>query len=124
MVHPYIINTLNALVLLIAGLILYFTNPAKPPTALVAPFFGVLLLACTYHLRKHNRFVFNTVSALTLLAGLLMIWQIDPDGFEWNLHYILLLFMAFSCFVAVAFYVGTFVQERRMRNNRIYKEDL
>jgi 4-hydroxybenzoate polyprenyltransferase len=124
MVHPYLINTLNALVLLIAGLILYFTHPARPPMALLAPFLGILLLACTYHLRKHNRFVFNTVSALTLLAGLLMIWQIEPEGFVWSLQHVLLLLMGLSSFVAVAFYVGTFVQERRMRNNSIYKDDL
>ncbi|ARS37763.1 hypothetical protein CA264_07230 [Pontibacter actiniarum] len=124
MVHPYIVNTINALVLLIAGLVNYFANPAKPPTALVVPFIGLLLLACTYHLRKHNRFVFNTVTALTLLVGSLVIWQIDPEVFEWNRHYILLLVMGISCFAAVAFYVGSFVRERRMGNNSIYKDDL
>ncbi|WP_266205410.1 hypothetical protein [Pontibacter kalidii] len=124
MVHPYLINTLNALVLIVAGLILYFTHPARPPMALLAPFLGILLLACTYHLRKHNRFVFNTVTALTLLAGLLMIWQIEPESFEWNLYHVLLLLMGLSSFASVAFYVGSFVQERRMRNNSIYKDDL
>ncbi len=92
--------------------------------ALLAPFLGILLLACTYHLRKHNRFVFNTVTALTLLAGLLMIWQIEPESFEWNLYHVLLLLMGLSSFASVAFYVGSFVQERRMRNNSIYKDDL
>ncbi|GAB3539067.1 hypothetical protein GCM10027443_35200 [Pontibacter brevis] len=124
MVHPYIINTINALVLIIAGLIGYFANPAKPPTALIAPFFGLLLLACTYHLRKHNRFVFHTVSALTLLVGLLVVMRVDPDTFEWNRRNILLLIMGLSCLVAVCFYVGTFIRERRMRNNTIYKDDL
>ena len=124
MAHPYIINTLNALVLILAGLILYFSDPAKPPSALLAPFFGILLLACTYHLRKHNRFVFHTVSALTLLAGMLIIWQIEPEAFGWDLHHALLFVMALCCFVSVAFYVGSFVQERRQRNNRIYKDDL
>ena len=124
MVHPYIINTLNAAVLIIAGFIIYFTNPAKPPTALIAPFFGVLLLAATYHLRKHNRFVAHTVTALTLLAGIIVIAQINPDSFDWNLRNVLLLLMTFSCFIAVAFYVGTFVRERRLRNDTIYKDDL
>lgn len=124
MVHPYIINTINALVLITAGLIGYFANPAKPPTALIAPFFGILLLACTYHLRKHNRFVFHTVSALTLLVGFLVIMRIDPAAFEWNRRNILLVIMGLSCFVSVVFYVGTFIRERRMRNNTIYKDDL
>lgn len=124
MVHPYIINTLNALVLITAGLILYFSDAAKPAGTLAVPSLGILLLACTYHLRQHNRFVFHTVSALTLLTGLLLLWHIDPEVFTWNLHYVLLLLMALCCFVAMAFYVGTFVQERRVRNNRIYKDDL
>lgn len=124
MVHPYVVNFLNALVLITAGLILYFHDPARPPSALMATFFGVLLLACTYHLRKHNRFVSHTVTALTLLTGLLMLWQIDPELFSWNLHYTLLLLMALCCFIAAAFYVGSFIQERRLRNNSIYKDDL
>lgn len=124
MVHPYIINTVNALVLIVAGLIGYFANPAKPPTALIAPFFGLLLLACTYHLRKHNRFVFHTVTALTLLVGLLVVMRIEMDMFEWNRRNILLVVMGLSCFIAAVVYVGTFIKERRLRNNTIYKDDL
>ncbi|WP_161887967.1 hypothetical protein [Pontibacter russatus] len=124
MVHPYIINTVNAAVLLVAGLIVYFTNPAKPPTALIAPLFGLLLLACTYHLRRHNRFVLHTVTALTLLAGLLVAWRIDPEAFSWSGRSMLLVLMGLSCLVATGFYVGTFVRERRLRNNTIFKDDL
>ena len=124
MVHPYIINTINAIVLLVAGLIVYFANPAKPPTALIAPLFGLLLLACTYHLRRHNRFVFHTVTALTLLVGLLVVWRIDPETFDWSGRSMLLVLMGLSCLVATAFYVGTFIRERRLRNNTIFKDDL
>jgi peptidoglycan/LPS O-acetylase OafA/YrhL len=124
MVHPYIINTVNAIILISIGLIGYFANPAKPPTALMAPFFGILLLACTYHLRKHNRFVFHTVTALTLLVGVLVFARINPDTFTWEVSNILLLLMGVSCFIAVAFYVFTFVRERRLGNNTVYKDDL
>ncbi|MHA6247990.1 hypothetical protein ACXYMU_08655 [Pontibacter sp. CAU 1760] len=124
MVHPYLINTLNALVLIIAGLVVYFTNPAKPPTALIVPLVGLLLLACTYHLRKHNRFVFNTVTALTLLVGFMIVWLLNLNTFSWNLRHLLLVAMAASCFLAVVVYVGTFIRERRLRDNRIYKDDL
>ena len=124
MVHPYIINTINALVLLAAGLTGYFANPAKPPTALIAPLFGLLLLACTYHLRRHNRFVFHTVTALTLLVGMLVVWRIDPEAFAWSRRDNLLLLMGLSCFVAVSFYIGTFIRERRLKNNTIFKDDL
>jgi putative effector of murein hydrolase len=124
MVHPYIINSINAIVLIAAGLAAYLLNPAKPPTDLIIPFIGVLLLACTYHLRKHNRFVFNTVTALTLLVGFLLIWRIKPEEFVWDAQHILLLLMSLSCFIAVVFYVSTFIKERRLRNNTIYKDDL
>jgi 4-hydroxybenzoate polyprenyltransferase len=124
MVHPYIINTINAIVLVAAGLAAYFLNPAKPTTYLIIPFVGALLLSCTYHLRKHNRFVFNTVTALTLLIGFLLIWRIEPEVFVWDPQHILLLLMSLSCFIAVVFYVSTFVKERRLRNNTIYKDDL
>lgn len=124
MVHPYLINTLNALVLIVAGLVVYFLNPAKPPTALIAPLVGLLLLACTYHLRKHNRFVFNTVTALTLLVGFMIVWLLNLNTFSWNLRYLLLVAMAASCFLAVVVYVGTFIRERRLRDNQIYKDDL
>ncbi|WP_299821444.1 hypothetical protein [uncultured Pontibacter sp.] len=124
MIHPYIINTVNALLLITLGLIAYFANPSKPPTALMVPFFGLLLLACTYHLRKHNRFVFHTVTALTLLVGVLVFARINLDAFSWTLRNIMLLLMGLSCFGAVAFYVFTFVRERRLKDNTTYKDDL
>jgi uncharacterized membrane protein (UPF0136 family) len=124
MVHPYIVNTITAIILIVAGLIGYFANPAKPPTALIAPAFGILLLACTHHLRKHNRFVFHTVTALTLLVGVLTLMRIDINNFVWDRRHILLLLMGVSCLGAVIIYVGTFVRERRLGNNSIYKDDL
>ncbi|MBD1395931.1 hypothetical protein H9Q13_02035 [Pontibacter sp. JH31] len=124
MMHPYIINTINATVLVVAGLAGYFLLPSRPVIALLAPAFGVLLLACTYHLRRHNRFVFHTVTALTLLAGFALILRINPDTFEWDSKHILVLVMGASCFLAVLAYVASFLRERRLGNNTIYKEDL
>ncbi|PVY40203.1 hypothetical protein [Pontibacter virosus] len=124
MVHPYIANSINALVLILAGLAAYFLSPSRPLLALLAPMFGILLLATTYHLKRHNRFVFHTVSALTLLAGFLLILRIDPNTFVWDGKHILILLMGISCFLAVFSYVASFLNERRLRNNTIYKDDL
>lgn len=124
MVHPYIVNSINAVILIISGVIGYFTYPAGLLTALATSILGVLLLACSYHLHKHNRFVFHTVTALTLLTGALIIWQIDPETFTWSLRNAMLLLSGLSCLIAVGFYVGTFIRERKLRNNSIYKEDL
>lgn len=124
MLHPYIVNSVNALILIVLGLIGYFISPGRPVTALIAPFFGILLLACTYHLRKHNRFVSHTVTSLTLLAAIVTLARINPETFAWDTRNVLLLLIGLSCAVAVAFYVATFVRERRLRNNTIYKDDL
>lgn len=124
MVHPYIANSINALVLILAGLAAYFLSPSRPLLALLAPMFGILLLATTYHLKRHNRFVFHTVSALTLMAGFLLILRIDPDTFVWDSKHVLILLMGVSCFLAVLSYVASFLRERRLRNNTIYKDDL
>jgi peptidoglycan/LPS O-acetylase OafA/YrhL len=124
MVHPYIANSINALVLIIAGVAAYFLSPSQPLMALLAPMLGILLLATTYHLKRHNRFVFHTVTALTLLAGFLLIVQIDPENFVWDARHVLILLMGISCFLAVFSYVASFLKERRLRNNTIYKDDL
>jgi hypothetical protein len=124
MVHPYVANTINAIVLIIAGIAAYFLLPTRPVLALAAPAFGILLLACTHHLRRHNRFVFHTVTALTLLAGFLLILRINPDTFVWDSKNTLILVMGMSCFLAVLSYVASYLRERRLGNNTIYKEDL
>ncbi|WP_242919527.1 hypothetical protein [Pontibacter liquoris] len=124
MVHPYKINALNGLLLILLGLVSYFVVADQPATALLPSAFGLLLLAGTYQLRKHNRFVFHTITSLTLLAGILLLLQTRSGSPEWTSYEILLLLMGVSCFLAAACFIGTFVQERRLRDNSIYKDDL
>lgn len=124
MLHPFIINSINATILIVAGLTVYFIQPARPLLALVAPGFGIMLLACTYHLRKHNRFVTHTVTALTLLAAIVVIMRLNAAGETWDTTHILLFVMGISCLVAVGVFIGTFMRERKLRNNTIYKDDL
>lgn len=124
MLHPYIINTINAVVLIVAGLVVYFIHPDSPLGYLIAPALGIMLLACTYHLRKHNRFVAHTVTALTLLAAVIVIMRLNATGENWDTMHFLLLLMGISCLLAVGVFIGSFIRERRLRNNAIYKEDL
>ena len=124
MVHPYVANSINALVIILAGITAYFLSPSRPSEALLAPLFGILLLAATYHLKRHNRFVLHTVTALTLLVGFVLMMRIDPDNFVWNVEHVLPLLMGISCFLAVFSYVASFLRERKLRNNTIYKDDL
>jgi len=123
MTHPYIINSINGLVLVITGFISYIVTPGQPVSALIIPIFGLLLLACTYHLRRHNRFVFHTITSLTLLAAILLILQVNAVS-SWSRKDSMFLLMGLSCFIAAAFYVGSFVRERRLRDKSVYKDDL
>ncbi|MBF9254688.1 hypothetical protein I2I11_15390 [Pontibacter sp. 172403-2] len=123
MAHSYVINSINGLVLILVGLTRYVVIPDQPVTALAVPVFGLLLLACTYHLRKHNRFVFHTVTSLTLLAAVLLSLQVSADA-SWSTQDVLLLLMGLSCFIATLFFVGSFVRERRLRDRSVYKDDL
>lgn len=122
--HPYVINSINAVILIVGGLIVYFIHPARPAVALVAPGLGIMLLACTYHLRKHNRFVTHTVTALTLLAAIVVLNRLNAAGEAWDARHLLLLLMGLSCMVAVGIFISSFIKERRLRNNSIYKDDL
>jgi hypothetical protein len=124
MLHPYIINSINAAILIVAGLAVYFIQPARPLLALVAPGLGIMLLACTYHLRKHNRFVTHTVTALTLLAAIAVIMRLNTAGESWDTTHVLLFIMGISCLITVGVFIGTFIRERRLRNDTIYKDDL
>ncbi len=124
MLQPYIINSINAIILIIVGLIVYFIHPERPMLALVAPGLGIMLLASTYHLKKHNRFVTHTVTALTLLAAVVIIMRLNAAGEEWDTVHALLFFMGLSCLLTAGVFIGSFIKERRLRNNRIYKDDL
>lgn len=124
MVNPYIITLINSIILIVAGLAAYFMIPSRPAVVIIAVAFGILLLACTKSLKKHNWFVFNSVTALTLLFGVLAIMCLyygAPDSMYNNAF---TLVVAISCFVAVLCYISSFSKERRMRNNSIYKDDL
>lgn len=122
MLPSYTVNALNALVLLLAGLISYALHPVTE--MLIAPLLGVILLLFTYHLRRHNRFVLHTITAITLLAGIYFMLLFDPELFSWQNEQPAFLVMGLSCFIATLFYVGSFVRERRQRDNTLYKEDL
>ncbi|RAU81934.1 hypothetical protein [Pontibacter arcticus] len=122
MLPSYTVNALNALVLLLAGLISYALHPVIE--MLIAPLLGVILLLFTYHLRRHNRFVLHTITAITLLAGIYFMLLFEPELFSWENEQPAFLVMGLSCFIATLFYVGSFVRERRQRDNTLYKEDL
>lgn len=124
MLPSYTVNALNALTLLLIGSVSYFIDPGKPEAMLAAAGIGLLLLASTYHLRRHNRFVMHTVTAITLLTGIYFMMLFEPDGTEWQNSQVALLVMGVCCFIATLFYVGAFVRERRQRDKTLYKEDL
>ncbi|MDX5347729.1 MAG: hypothetical protein LPJ89_11495 [Hymenobacteraceae bacterium] len=113
MLKLHTINLVNGLILVVLGLIAYFTPPSSTFTALIAPAAGVVLMLFTRPLMLSNQFAEHTVAALTLLLGLLFALRINIDNFEWTKRNILLLLMALSCFITVFFFVRNFVREWR-----------
>ncbi|QCR21823.1 hypothetical protein [Pontibacter sp. SGAir0037] len=109
--HPYVINSVNALVLVAAGLLSYFLDVTKPPTALIPPAIGFLLLACSYHLSKSNRFVLHTVTALTVLLATLLLLQLDFSTFSWSWSELLLLLMGISCLVTAVALISSYFRK-------------
>src|SRR5689334_18469397 len=71
MKKPYVTNLLVATVLIAAGLYSYFSNENRPPTALIAPVLGLILIALTPAMKKENKVVAHIVVLLTLLFGII-----------------------------------------------------
>jgi uncharacterized membrane protein len=123
----HIVNTVYAIIIITTGLAGYLLNESRPPTALITPLVGLLLLGCTRPLKRKNRFVINTVAVITLLLSLMTARLFTasifatPDLVE-NLgrdvvvrRAVVFGIMAFSGFVATGFYAVDYIRRRRER---------
>jgi hypothetical protein len=64
---PYLINLLNALVLILMGSWSYFTSEHPSVTALIPVFAGIILISITPGFKKGNRVLAHIAVALTFL---------------------------------------------------------
>jgi hypothetical protein len=71
MIKNHVIMSVNALILIVAGVYGYFTSGSA--TALIAPGIGIILLAMVYPVMKENRTVAHIGVILTLIASITFI---------------------------------------------------
>ncbi len=112
------INIGVALVVLLAGMYSYLTNPERPATALIAPFFGLMLLLTTDALRKEKKTAAHVVVVLTLLFGILTASMAfssrKVDDPEKRARRVLVFSaMSLACLGASGYYVYGFLQRRK-----------
>jgi len=109
---PFQANFINALILIGLGLWGYFSSQNPSPTALIAPIAGVLLLLMTSGVRKENKVVAHIAVVLTLL---LFIALFMPLMKQEGLPKMRIGVMMFSCLVALAVFIKSFIDARKAR---------
>ncbi len=116
---PFQANLLNALMLIVMGLwgFLSEDEATRSTTALIAPAFGIMLLAMTSGIRNQNKLIAHIAVTLTLLILVMLIAMPLParieDGDQLGMIRILLM-IATSALAMVAF-VRSFIAARKAR---------
>ncbi len=114
---PYLINFINALVLIILGSWAYFTSLTPSVTALIPVFGGVVLLAVTPGFKKGNKVLAHIAVVLTLvlLFGLIKpltgaVGRADALGIA------RVVVMMLSSLASLIIFVKSFIDVRRSAN--------
>jgi hypothetical protein len=114
---PFLINAINASVLIIVGLLGYFGSDTPSVTALIPVFAGVILLLLVKSMKDGNRVVAHIVVTLTLLLLIALIKPLtgainrnDPGAV------IRVVIMIVTNLVALVIYIKSFVDARRNRD--------
>jgi hypothetical protein len=111
---PYLINFLNALVLIILGCWAYFTSETPSVTALIPVFAGIILLVITPGFKKGNRVLAHVAVVLTFLMIFGLIKPLTGAvGREDNLGIARVVIMMITCLFAMVVFVKSFIDARR-----------
>jgi hypothetical protein len=110
----YHINGLNAITLIVMGLIGYLGSASPSNTALIPVAAGVLLLVLTKGLKIENKTIAHIVVALTLLM-LIALFKPLSGAISRNNHGAVLrvLAMMITCSIALVFYAKSFINARK-----------
>jgi hypothetical protein len=110
------INTINAIMLIIMGLWGYFGSCNPSITAMIPVYAGVVLLLFTKGLQAGNKTIAHIVVVITLLI-LIALFKPLSGAISRNdtAAIIRVSLMIFTSFVAMVFYIKSFVDARRKR---------
>ena len=111
---PYLINLLNAIVLIIFGSWAYLTSDTPSVTSLIPVLAGTILIAITPGFKKENRVLAHIAVGLTfvILIGLIkpLIGAISRSD---DLSIVRVIIMIISSLIAMIFFVKSFIEARR-----------
>lgn len=122
MKRPDIVTLITGLVLVCTGLFSYLSNENRPPTALIGPAIGAILIACYPGVKNSNKIVAHVVVVLTLLFGLISTQMFfnsygnaELDELTRSRRVTVFAIMAVACLSATALYVAGFIEKRKER---------
>lgn len=107
MKNAHIVLMINAMVLIIVGILSYMTSGVKSYTALIAPAVGIILLVFYSHVKNGNRNAAHAAVVLTLLITLALIVPIIRTG---SIYAIIMMVVSF---IAVIYYVMGFIERKK-----------
>lgn len=112
---PYLINFLNALVLIILGCWAYFTSETPSVTALIPVIAGAILLAITPGFKNGNRVFAHVAVVLTFLMLLGLVKPLTGSiGRADNLGIARVVVMMISSLAAIIVFIKSFIDARRV----------
>ena len=113
---PYLINAINASVLIIFGLWGYFGSETPSVTALIPVFAGVILLLMFKGMKNENKVIAHVVVTLTLLVFIALFKPLTGAIARNNTGAVVrVLIMILSNLIALVIYIKSFIEVRRNR---------
>lgn len=114
----HIVNAVNAMILIIIGLFLYFSNEVTLLSDLIAPIVGIILLSSSSGLKSGNKHIGHLVAAITLIFAIACIihfflWLDSPDEIIRNQRLFSNGIMSLSNLLATTYYVKRFIWIKR-----------
>lgn len=114
---PYIINFLNAIVLVSLGSWAYFTSDHPSITALIPVFTGIILIALTPGFKNGNRILAHIAVVLTFLILFGLIKPLTGAiGRSDALGIVRVAIMIVTSLIAIIFFVKSFIDARKTTN--------
>lgn len=111
---PYLINLLNAIVLVTLGSWAYFTSDHPSATALIPVFAGIVLIAITPGFKRGNRVLAHIAVVLTLLILIGLIKPLTGSiGRSDGLAIARVSVMIITSLAAMIIFVKSFIDARR-----------
>lgn len=111
---PYIVNTLNSILLIVIGSWAYFSSETPSVTALIPVIAGILLLMITPGFKKGNRVIAHIAVIITLIILIGLVKPLTGAlGREDQLAVFRVVLMMASSVFAMIVFVKSFIDARR-----------